>query len=133
MVSPLYGQRVYADTSALIYTLEAQQLYPRLRTHFLELVAREELELVTSWITFAEVLVKPVQTNNTAAEAAYRAFFLPSINFEILPVDKGIADTNCFGSRASRGTSPRTWGGCRRSSDSRPSSGTSPCTWGGFR
>ena len=45
---------------------------------------------MTSWITFAEILLKPLQTGNTAAEAGYRSFFVPSPHFEILAVDKGI-------------------------------------------
>ena len=92
MVSPFYGQRVYADTSALIYTIEAPSLYPGLQTQFYDLFKRGELTLVTSWITFAEALVKPTQTGNAVAEAGYRAFFVPSTHFEILHVDKGIAD-----------------------------------------
>jgi len=92
MVSPLYGQRVYADTSALIYTFEARHQYPRLQTHFLDLFTRGELALVTSWITFAEVLVKPLQTGNSVEEKGYRAFFQPSPHFEIVPVDQAISD-----------------------------------------
>jgi predicted nucleic acid-binding protein len=92
MVSPLYGHRVYVDTSALIYTLEAPHLYPRLQTQFIDLFKREEWRLVTSWITFAEVLVKPLLNGDTGEEAGYRAFFVSSTNFEILHVNQGIAD-----------------------------------------
>jgi len=92
MVSPLYRQRVYVDTNALIYAFEAPSQYPRLQTHFLDLLTRGELTLVTSWITFAEVLVKPLQTGNTVEEAGNRAFFAPCIHFEIRPVDQAISN-----------------------------------------
>ena len=92
MVSPLHQQRVYVDTSALIYALEAPQLYPRLQTHFLDLFARRELTMVTSWITLAEVLVKPLQTGDVLAEAGYRGFFTTSAHFEILPLDRPICE-----------------------------------------
>lgn len=92
MVSPLYGQRVYVDTSALIYAIEAPQLFPRLQTQFLDLFIRGELTMVTSWITFAEVLIKPLQNGDALAESGYRSFFVPSSHFEILSVDQGIAD-----------------------------------------
>ena len=91
-MSPLYSRRVYVDTSALIYTLEAPHLYPRLKTHFLDLFERAELHLVTSWITFAEIMVKPLQYEDTIAEAGYRSFFIPSKHFQILPVDQDISE-----------------------------------------
>jgi len=92
MVSPLYHQRVYVDTSALIYAIEAPHLYPRLQTHFLDLFVHGQLTIVTSWITFAEVLAKPLQHGDALAEAGYREFFLPSPHFEILAVDQRVSD-----------------------------------------
>lgn len=92
MVSPLFRQRVYVDASALIYAIETPQAYPGLQTNFLELFGRGELTIVTSWITFAEVIVKALQNGDKAAEAGYRDLFVPSTRFEILPVDKAIID-----------------------------------------
>jgi predicted nucleic acid-binding protein len=53
---------------------------------------RGELTLVTSWITFAEVLIKPLQHGDAVTEAGYRGFFTPSTYFEIVPVDQGISE-----------------------------------------
>lgn len=92
MVSPLAGRRVYADTSVFIYAFEASSRFPRLQTEFLDPFTRGEFTLVTSWISFAEALIRPLQTGNTVEEAGYRAFFVPSAHFEILPVDGHIAD-----------------------------------------
>jgi len=92
MVSPLYQQRVYVDTNALVYAVEAPTLYPRLQTQFLDLFARGQLTMVTSWITFGEVLTKPLQKRDAAIEGGYRNLFRPSAYFEILAVDQGIAD-----------------------------------------
>jgi predicted nucleic acid-binding protein len=92
MVSPLYGQRVYVDTSALIYVIETPHIFPRLQTHFLDPFTRGELTMVTSWVTLAEVLVKPLQGGDALSEAGYRGFFVPSTHFEIFPVDQAIAD-----------------------------------------
>lgn len=91
MVSPILGPKVYVDASALIYAVETPQLFPRLQTHFLDLFSRGQLTIATSWITLAEVLIRPLQTGDALAEAGYRAFFSPSGQFEILPVDHGIA------------------------------------------
>jgi hypothetical protein len=78
MVSPLYQKRVYVDTSTLIYAVETPQVCPGLQTKFLDLFARGELTMVTSWITFAEVLMGPPQTRDAAIEAGYRGLFVPS-------------------------------------------------------
>jgi hypothetical protein len=75
MVNPLLiGQRIYVDASALIYAIETPQAYPGLQTQFLDLFARGELTMVTSWITFAEVLTKPMQNGDAAIEAGYRQY-----------------------------------------------------------
>jgi predicted nucleic acid-binding protein len=93
MVSPsLAGQRVYIDASALIYAIEVPQQYPGLRAKVFTPFALGQLTLVTSWITFAEVLIRPLQVRDAALESTYRQFFMPSTAFEILRVDQGISD-----------------------------------------
>lgn len=92
MVSPLYKERVYVDSSALIYAIETPQSYPGLQTKFLDLFVRGELTMVTSWITFAEVLVRPIQQGDTLIESGYRGLFVPSAQFEILPIDQHISE-----------------------------------------
>jgi len=93
MVSPsLTGQRVYVDASALIYAIEVPQQYPGLRAKVFKPFAQGQLTLVTSWITFAEVLVHPLQIGDTTLVNTYRQFFKASPVFEILRVDDTIAD-----------------------------------------
>lgn len=92
MVSPLYQKRVYVDTSAMIYAIETPQAYPGLQANFIQLFGRGELTMVTSWITFAEVLIKPLKAGDKSIVAGYRGLFRPSIYFEILPVDQDICD-----------------------------------------
>ena len=93
MVSPLYQARVYIDTSTLIYALETPQAFPRLQTHFLDLFTKGDLTTVTSWITLAEALIKPLQNGDKLIETGYREFFTPSSHFEILPVDQSISES----------------------------------------
>jgi predicted nucleic acid-binding protein len=66
--------------------------YPGLWTNLLQPFARGDLTVVTSWITLAEVLVKPLQINDVLLVTTHRQFFTPSTHFEILPVDRGISD-----------------------------------------
>jgi len=92
MVSPLFGRKVYVDASALIYATEMAGQYPGLWTNLLQPFARGDLTIVTSWITLAEVLVKPLQLNDALLQTTYRQFFTPSAHLELLPVDQGISD-----------------------------------------
>ena len=93
MVSPsLIGHRVYIDSSALIYAVEVPHLYPGLRTKLFEPFAQGQLTLVTSWVTYTEVMVHPVRLGDPILETTYRQLFQPSPVFEILRVDQQIAD-----------------------------------------
>ena len=85
MVIPsLIGQRVYIDSSALIYAFEVPHLYPGLRTKLFVPFSRGQLTLVSSWVTFAEVIIHPVRLGDSILETTYRQLFQPSPVFEIL-------------------------------------------------
>jgi predicted nucleic acid-binding protein len=93
VVNPsLIGQRVYLDASALIYAIEMPQQYPGLRAKVFGPFAKGQLTLVTSWITYAEVLGRPMQIGDVTLETTYRQFFSASPVFEILRVDQGNSD-----------------------------------------
>jgi len=92
MVNSLLGKKIYLDASALIYATEVPHLFPRLRPSLIEPLAKGELTLVTSWLTLAEVLIKPLQSSNTVLETIYRQFLTPSAHFEILAADRGIIE-----------------------------------------
>ena len=93
MVIPsLIGKRVYIDASALIYAIEVPQQYQGLRSIVFNPFSLGQLTLVTSWITFAEVLVRPMQIGDALLENTYRQFFKASHVFEILHVDKAMSD-----------------------------------------
>lgn len=79
MVIPsLIGKRVYIDASALIYAIEVPQQYQGLRSKVFNPFSLGQLTLVTSWITFAEVLVRPMQIGDALFENTYRQFFKAS-------------------------------------------------------
>lgn len=92
MVSSLLkGQTVYVDSNTLIYALETPVLFPGLQTHFVEPFLRGDLHIVTSWITLAEVLVKPIGSGDAKLEAYYRQLIRPSVVCSVVAVDEDIA------------------------------------------
>lgn len=87
----MQGQTVYVDANTLIYALETPELFPGLQTHFVQPFLRGDLHIVTSWITLAEVLVKPVSSCDVKLEAYYRQLVRPSIVCTVVAVDEDIA------------------------------------------
>ncbi len=92
MVNPLVGNRIYVDASVVIYAVEAPQHFPGLRTALIAPLAKGQLTVITSWITLAEVLIKPLQLGDAILELTYRQLLVPSVHLEILPVDQSVAD-----------------------------------------
>ena len=79
--NPLRGQTVYVDANTLIYAVEAPKLFPGLQKHFVQPFLNGDLHLATSWITLAEVLVKPMQNSDAKLEAYYRQLVRQSGSF----------------------------------------------------
>jgi predicted nucleic acid-binding protein len=88
----LVGQRVYVDSSALIYAIEVPDQYPGLKSRVFIPFSRGELTLVTSWITYAEVLVRPMRLGDSVLVVAYQQFFQASPVLEIMRVDQRISE-----------------------------------------
>ena len=49
-----------------------------------------EIVAVTSELTLAEVLVKPIKDANLPVQQAYHAFLTPTPALQVIPLDKGI-------------------------------------------
>src|ERR1019366_4503432 len=63
--------RVFFDTNLFIYLVEGQGERPRRVRHILERMSERRDELLTSTITLAEVLVKPLAAGDTAWAERY--------------------------------------------------------------
>lgn len=88
----LSGGKIYLDASVIIYATETPHLFTQLRPKLIEPLAKGEVTLVTSWLSLAEVLIKPLQTQDMILEKAYRQFLSPAPHFQLLPVDRNIVD-----------------------------------------
>jgi predicted nucleic acid-binding protein len=70
------GKRVYLDTNVFIYLLGASEKFGPLCLALLQACAERRILGVTGDVTLAELLVKPLQSNDAAAVAAVRELLI---------------------------------------------------------
>lgn len=80
------------DTSIFIYFMELHPLYNSLVCEIFHRIDTGTFAGVTSVVTLIEVLIRPFRQGNVYLQQEYRNLLLNSENFEIIPVDIGIAD-----------------------------------------
>ena len=100
----LADQRVYVDTNAFVYFLERHPaLYERVLPLF-EAAARGSLQLVTSELTVAELLVQPYKVGRADIAATYRRFLKDEGLIDLVPVSLNVLES-AAASRAALGGS----------------------------
>jgi predicted nucleic acid-binding protein len=82
--------RIFFDTNLFIYMLEDQGERAALVRHILERMSARRDELLTSALTLAEVLVKPLSAGDTEWADRYEKL-LNSPGVSVLPFDKSSA------------------------------------------
>ena len=86
------GERVYLDTNIIIYALEGfAQFAPQIQP-LLEAMDRGEIIAVTSELTLAETLVKPLKEQDHATQQAYRNFLTSAPVFQVIPISRKILE-----------------------------------------
>lgn len=89
MVAIASGARVYLDANVVIYFVEAFPEYlPQVEALFAAVVAADAV-LVTSELTLAEVLVKPMRDGRDDIVREYEAF-LTSGEIELVPISREV-------------------------------------------
>jgi len=88
----LYGTTVGLDTAPLIYFVEEHPAYLRIVDPFFEAMGRGDIQVVTSTLTLAEVLVHPHKRGDRSLVDQYSLMLLDTENLETLPVSSEIAD-----------------------------------------
>ena len=68
------GERIYLDTNIFIYALEAYPEFVSALTSLFVAIDEGKLRAVTSELTLAEVLIKPMMDNNEDLKKALRSF-----------------------------------------------------------
>jgi predicted nucleic acid-binding protein len=89
-LNALIGDRVYLDANIFIYALEDfSAVGTKLRALFAQF-DRGELQAVTSELTLAEILVKPLRDGDVAACESYRRVIQTSASLEVVPIGRDI-------------------------------------------
>jgi predicted nucleic acid-binding protein len=87
-VSAELGQRVYTDANIVIYAVEGFVAYLDQIRVLMTAMNTGEIAIVTSELTLAEVLVKPLKDQNPAIQQAYKTFLAPTPALEVVPISR---------------------------------------------
>jgi len=91
-VSAQLGQRVYADANIIIYAVEGFVAYLDQIRALMTAMNTGEVIIITSELTLAEVLVKPLKDQNPAIQQAYKTFLAPTPALEVAPISRDILE-----------------------------------------
>jgi predicted nucleic acid-binding protein len=101
MGSAVNQPRVYLDANVFITAMETPGAHSDHAWWIIRSVEEGNITGVTSEITLAEVLVKPMQMGNAELVAAYQQMIMPGARFDVLPVRRDVL-VSAAGLRARR-------------------------------
>jgi len=84
------GERIYLDTNIFIYALEAYPEFVSALTSLFVAIDEGKLRAVTSELTLAEVLIKPMMDNNEDLKNIYLETIRSSEALSVIPVNRQI-------------------------------------------
>ena len=90
LLNSLHGDRIYLDVNVWIYGLEGYPDFLVDLTALFQAIEQGRLTAVTSELSLAEALVKPMKDQNLAAQAIYQQAISDRDHVEVLPVDRKI-------------------------------------------
>ncbi len=90
LLEALVGPRVYLDANILIYWIEGIPFGATELARLFDAIAEERLIGVTSELTLAEALVRPIADQKHHARIAYERALRHSSEFRVLPVTRDV-------------------------------------------
>jgi predicted nucleic acid-binding protein len=95
-VSAELGTKVYLDANIVIYAIEGfADLADQIQA-LLQALDDAEISAVTSELTLAEVLVKPIKDQNLAAQQAYRTFLTSTPVLRVVSISRIILEEAAY-------------------------------------
>ncbi len=91
-VSAELGRRIYLDANIFIYAVEGFAAHAASIQALLAAMDAGEVVAVTSDLTVAEVLVKPLKDQNQAVQQAYKTFLLPTAALEVIAISRELLE-----------------------------------------
>jgi len=84
------GTKIYLDTNIFIYAIEGYTKFETELNELFEAFDAGNLQAITSELTLAEVLVKPLIDNNVKVCSAYENAIQSSQVLEVVPINRTI-------------------------------------------
>jgi predicted nucleic acid-binding protein len=91
-VSDELGAKVYLDTNIIIYALEGFAAFDDQIRALLQAMDDGEISAITSELTLAEVLVKPIKDQDTTIQQLYRSFLTASPVLQMASIGRNILE-----------------------------------------
>ena len=86
-----YAERlIYLDANIVIYAMEESSGYPDLMRKLIESIDSGQIKAMTSELTLAEVLAKPIELRHPEHLEKYERFFAPSSALVLHPVSRDV-------------------------------------------
>ena len=86
----LQGRVVYLDTNVFVYAVEGVEPYASALRPLVEAIAAGEQQAVTSEITLAEVLVRPLRESDTVRQAEFDVAVRTRGGLTVVPVSRPV-------------------------------------------
>lgn len=90
ILNAIQGKRVYLDTNIWIYSLEEYSYFAYSLRQLFQSIDDGELEAITSELTLAETLVKPLRDSNLELQTVYRLAIQNLGGLSVLPVSRDV-------------------------------------------
>ena len=91
-VSAELGAKVYLDTNIVIYAIEGFADLANQIQALLQALDDAQIIAVTSELTLAEALIKPLKDQNQPEQQAYKRFLTPTSVLQVVPISKEILE-----------------------------------------
>jgi predicted nucleic acid-binding protein len=85
------GISIFLDTAPIIYFIEEHPSYSGLMDSVISKATNNRIKIVTSIITFIEVMTKPYKLRQMELVKTYQNFFYNSKNFSVVDLNPNIA------------------------------------------
>lgn len=90
MWSELAGRSVYVDANIVIYAVEQGNPWSANLRRFFDAVDRQQIRGLTSELTLAEVMAKPIKIGALELINTYEAFLGANSTLQVVPIDRSI-------------------------------------------
>lgn len=90
ILNRIAGRKTYLDVNVFIYALEGFPQVEQTLEALFKAIDSAELQTVTSELSLAEALIRPIENNNLQHQAIYQSAIRSRTGLEVVPVSRSI-------------------------------------------